>query len=65
MKVKHILILFLISYILVGIGGIFKIMHWPLASILIVVSGSVKLIAVALAIWKIGTTDRFNEFLNA
>lgn len=65
MKIKHILIVFLFGLILTLIGAQFKIMHWPGASILILSSSIIKIIAVILAIWKVLTVEKFKDFLNS
>ncbi|MBN1187118.1 MAG: hypothetical protein JXB49_32870 [Bacteroidales bacterium] len=65
MKVKHILILYLIGFLISIIGAQLKIMHWVGGSALLAISSLVKTIAVLLGIWKVFTIDRFKEFLNS
>ena len=65
MKIKHILILFLIGIIVSLIGMQFKIMHWPGADKLLLSSSVIKAIALILAIWKVLTVEKFRDFLNS
>lgn len=65
MKVKHIIIIFLIGYILEILGGYFKIMQLMGAPEVFTVAVSLKLVAVVLGIWKLATVKSFNDFLNA
>jgi len=65
MKVKHIIIIFLIGIVFMTFGALFKIMHWPGGSMIITISSTLKVIAGLLAIWKVLTMDKFKEFLNS
>ena len=65
MKVKHIITIFLFGLILMIIGALFKILHWPGSVMLIIISTALKVIAGLLAIWKLFTVDKFKEFLNS
>ena len=64
MKVKHILALFIIAYIVITIGALFKIMHWPYGNELITFATILKVMAGMLAIWKVFTMQGFKDFLN-
>jgi len=64
MKVKHILVLFLIAYIIMTIGALLKIMHWAYGDELITFSTILKVIAALTAIWKVFTIQSFRDFLN-
>lgn len=64
MKVKHILVLFLIAYIIMTIGALLKIMHWTYGDELITFSTILKVIAALTAIWKVFTIQSFKVFLN-
>ncbi len=64
MKVKHILVLFLIAYIIMTIGALLKIMHWTYGDELITFSTILKVIAALTAIWKVFTIQSFKDFLN-
>jgi len=65
MKVKHILVILILGLILMDLGALFKIMHWPGAGEMITASFAIELIFGILAIWKILTLDKFKEFLNS
>ena len=65
MKVKHIIVIFLIGIVFMTVGAIFKIMHWPGSGIIITISIIFKVLAGLLAIWKVLSMDRFKEFLNS
>ena len=65
MKIKHIVILYLISEILLISGATFKVLHLSGAPELIIASSSVKTIVALLAIWKVMTVEKFKEFLNS
>ena len=65
MKVKYIITIFLFGLILMIVGALFKIMHWPGSVMLIVISTALKVIAGLLAIWKLFTLEKFREFLNS
>lgn len=67
MKVKHIVVIFLIGLILLIVGTTFKILHWPYAGIIITTSLLLKVVAGVSAIWKIVTMnrERLKEFLNS
>ncbi|MFC4633680.1 gliding motility protein GldL [Dokdonia ponticola] len=64
MKVKHILALFLITFIIMTIGTLFKIMHWPYGNEFIILATIIKVIVGILAIWKLFTMQGFKDFLN-
>jgi len=65
MKVKHIIILFLLAYIFESLGFHFKIMHLLGASTLLYISGTLKVIAAVLGIWKVMTMKKYKELLNS
>lgn len=64
MKIKHILILFLLAYIFEVSGVHFKIMHLQGASTLFTISTILKVISALLGIWKLATVKDFSDFLN-
>ena len=64
MKVKHILALFIITFIIMTIGTLFKIMHWPYGNEFIILATIIKVIVGILAIWKLFTMQGFKDFLN-
>ena len=65
MKVKHILVIFIFGLIILDLGALFKLIHWPGAGEMIFASFVIEIIAGILAIWKILTSDKFKEFLNS
>ena len=65
MKVKHILVIFIFGLIILDLGALFKLIHWPGAGEMIIASIVIEIIAGILAIWKILTSDKFKEFLNS
>ena len=65
MKVKHIIILFLLGYILELLGGYFKIMQLMGAQEVFTVAISLKVVAAVLGIWKMFTIKNSNDILNA
>ncbi len=64
MKVKYIIILIILGAIIVMIGVLFKIQHWPGAAKLLITGLIFKLVGLVLIIWKILTMDKFREFLD-
>ena len=64
MKIKHILALFIFGFLLTIIGALFKIMHWPNASDLLISGTLVKVLCGILLITKLLKSDKFKDFLN-
>lgn len=65
MKVKHIIIILLISIIFSVIGALFKIQHWPYGGELLTIGSGLRVIALILGIWKVLTNRKFKDFLNS
>ncbi len=65
MKVKHILVIFLLGVVGVIIGAFFKIQHWPGAATILMISVGLEVLSGILAIWKLLTTKKFKDFLNS
>lgn len=65
MKVKHIIIIFLLGYILELLGGYFKIMQLMGAREVFTIAISLKVVAAVLGIWKMFTIKNTNDILNA
>ena len=65
MKVKHIIILFLLGYILELLGGYFKIMQLMGAPEVFTVAISLKVLAAVLGVWKMFTIKNSNDIINA
>ncbi len=64
MKVKHILALFILAFIVMSIGSLFKIMHWPYSNEFIISATFLKVIVGVLGVWKVFTMQSFKDFLN-
>jgi hypothetical protein len=64
MKVKHILVVFLVAYVLETAGVHFKIMQLAGAPQLFTAATSLKVTAAILAIWKLISIKDFSNLLN-
>lgn len=64
MKNKHILTVFILGCILTIIGVLFKIMHWPYASVLLILGMLSEALAGVMLILKIYKDQNPNGFLN-
>lgn len=64
MKVKHLIAIYLFAFILMLLGAFFKIMYWPYGPELLTIATVIKTVVALLAIYKVLTTDKFNDFLN-
>ncbi len=64
MKIKHILVVILIGFLLTVIGTLFKIQHWPYGYQIFVIGSLIKMIFIILLIWKIVRSGKFKDFLN-
>lgn len=64
MKVKHLIAIYLFAFILMILGALFKIMHYPYGPELLTVSTAIKTVVALLAIYKVLSTDKFKDFLN-
>ena len=65
MKVKHIIVIFLIAFGLSVLGAVFKILHLQGAPQLLLFSGILNTLGVILSIWKVLTNEKFKDFLNS
>lgn len=63
MKTKYIITLFIVGIIVLIVGSLFKIMHWPYAGEMIITATVIQITAAILAIWKVLTGK--NNFLNS
>ena len=63
-KVKHVLILFIIGWIISQIGGLFKIQSWEGGSLLIMIGVGIKVLSGILGILKLWSIKEFRSFLN-
>ena len=65
MKTKYIISIFIIGCISMLVGSMFKIMHWPYTSQLIITGTALQVLGALLTIGKIFTSDKFKDFLNS
>ena len=65
MKNKHILVIFVVAAILVIVGALFKIMHWPGANPVLFVGMIGQVIAGVLTVFKLVTNKNEKSFLNS
>lgn len=64
MKNRHILIIFIMAMIVVIIGAVFKVMHWPGAGSMLVLGMLGQAFALLLLIIKVLRDRNKNHFLN-
>lgn len=64
MKYKHIIVVFLLGSLITIVGALFKIMHWPGASIALITGLFFEVIAILFLIIKLMTTGKSDSFLN-
>jgi len=64
MKIKHLLSLFIFAFLITIVGALFKLMHWPGASTLLIIGTFIKVISGVILIIKLLTNNKFKEFLN-
>lgn len=64
MKYKHILITFILGCIIAIVGALFKIMHWPGASLLLILGMLSEALAGLMLIIKIYKDQNPNGFFN-
>lgn len=64
MKNKHILIAFILGCIITIVGALFKIMHWPYASVLLILGMLSEAFAGVMLILKIYKDQNPNGFIN-
>ncbi len=65
MKTKHALVVLVIAFLVVLVGALAKIMHWPLGNELLILGLSLKVIGVILLLYKLLTHSKFKDFLNS
>lgn len=58
---RQILIIFLVGAVLTIVGALFKIMHWPAASFLLIIGMTFEAAAGALLVYKISKKDGKND----
>ncbi|MCH3884080.1 GldL-related protein [Tenacibaculum aquimarinum] len=64
MKFKHIIVIFILGFILIVLGALFKILHWQFASELLTAGTFLKIISAILLIWKLLTNKNYKDILN-
>lgn len=64
MKYKHIIIIFILGFILIILGALFKILHWQFASELLTVGTFLKILSGILLILKLLTNKNYKDILN-
>ena len=64
MKYWHILIIFIVAMAVVIVGALFKIMHWPGASVLLMLGMGGQFLSLILLAAKIINDRKNNRFLN-
>lgn len=65
MKVKYILAILILSWIVIGLGALFKLTHKPGADMFLTIGFGMEILAAVLAIIKLFTSKRFRDFLNS
>lgn len=65
MKTKHALIIFALGILLSLLGALFRIMHWPAASTILVIGTIMEVVGGLLLLFKILTNPKFKELLNS
>lgn len=64
MKYKHLIALYLIGTSIGIVGALFKIMHWPYATLMLWISSALQVAVVVGAIVKVLNDDDAKSFLN-
>lgn len=64
MKNWHILLVFVFAMAIVVVGALFKIMHWPGASMLLILGMGGQFLSLILLAAKIINDRKKNQFLN-
>ncbi|WP_408075636.1 GldL-related protein [Flavobacterium rhizophilum] len=64
MKYITIIVLFLLGSIIMIVGALFKLMHWPNSQLMLISASILQVIAVIILIIKLLTNKDKNSFLN-
>jgi uncharacterized membrane protein YjjP (DUF1212 family) len=64
MKIKHIILVYLIGFIFLFLGALLKILHYQFGPELLTIGTLIILLTGFLLIVKIITNDKFKDFLN-
>jgi hypothetical protein len=65
MKVKYIIVLFVVSLLVISIGALAKLQHWPWAGPSLIAGMILQCTSYILAIIKALTTKKYKDFLNS
>jgi len=65
MKVKHIIVVFILGVIFVILGSLFEINHWAGAAKLLLAGMILEILGLIMVIWKVFFTEKFKDFLNS
>lgn len=64
MKYWHILVIFILGWAVIIVGALFKVMHWPGASIMLTTGSAMQFISLVLLAAKIISSRKNSDFLN-
>jgi hypothetical protein len=64
MKTKYALIILIVGFVISFIGVLFKLMHWPYASIMLITSTFLQVIGSIILLYKLVTYPKIKDFLN-
>lgn len=64
MKVKHLLVIFVLAMIIGAIGSWFRINYWPFGGSIMSFAFLIKLVCVVLFVVKLLSKKKLKEFLN-
>ena len=64
MKTKYALIIFIIGILLNFVGALLKIMHWPFANVIFIVSTAMEVVGGILLLYKLLTNPKLKDFMN-
>ncbi len=65
MKVKYIIALLLIGWIVMIVGALYKLTHKPGADLVLTIGTGIKVVAIFLGIVKLFTSKKFRNFLDS
>lgn len=64
-KVKHIIVLFLIGVGVMTIGSLFRMQHWQGSGVMLMLATFTKTVAIALGIWKVLKLKKYKDLLDS
>ena len=65
MKTKHAIVILLIGCAICIIGALFKIMHWPLAGLILMTGMLLEATGIVLFLYKLLKNPKVKDFLNS